>query len=354
MSRADAIPMEVLSRALGDAIGGRQVRTAVFTTFSFDPGFFELQILPTLFERSFSQVDKVRRIQLEDALRDLDGITVYYDRSALSQDAQPAQLDYRRIDVRRSTGCFHPKIALLLVDEPEEEPEDDEEAEELEKSLPYQSLVILVSSANLTRSGWWENVECFHIEEIREADLDDTRCAFRPDLMSLIHRIRACSSPGEDHAALERIHSFLRDRTPRGRTKKNRVAGAWRTRLFSGQNQLRLSDWLADLRLHSDWNLEVISPYFDEGGAGPLVDLVETLDPRETRVLLPRDPDGRACVTKETYEAIGSLPRCSWADLPPDVIRRGKAGGSEKLAPRNVHAKVYRLWAKGEGDVVLV
>ena len=352
MSRADAIPMEVLSRALGDAIGGRRVRTAVFTTFSFDPSFFELQVLPALFERSFSQVEKVRRIQLEDALRELDGVAAYYDRSALSQDAQPAQLDFRRIDVRRATGCFHPKIALLLVDEPQQEEGGGSDYQGT--ALPYQSLIVLVSSANLTRAGWWENVECFHIEEIQEADLDDTRCAFRPDLMNLLSRIRSCASPGEDHAALDRIYTFLRDRTPRARIRTNHRGQVWRTRLFCGQNQLGFSDWLSELRLYSGWNLEVISPYFDEEGAGPLEKLVESLDPREIRVFLPREADGRACVTKETHDVISKIPRCSWAELPAGVTLRGKGEGAEKLAPRRVHAKVYRLWAKGEGDVLLV
>ena len=77
-------------------------------------------MLPLLFSQSFSQVDKVRLLQLEDALRDVDHLAVYYDRGALSQDAEPARLDYRRVDVRRATGVFHPKLAFLLVDEPEE------------------------------------------------------------------------------------------------------------------------------------------------------------------------------------------------------------------------------------------
>ena len=53
-----SIPMEVLGDALVAAIDGRRVRTAVFTTFTFDPGFFELHVLPLLFDRPFSQVEK--------------------------------------------------------------------------------------------------------------------------------------------------------------------------------------------------------------------------------------------------------------------------------------------------------
>ena len=92
---AGTIPMEVLSRRLGDAIDGRRLRVGVFTTFSFDPAFFELQVLPLLFpDYSFSQPDKVRRAQLDDALRTVEPLAVYYDRQALAQDSEPAQLGY--------------------------------------------------------------------------------------------------------------------------------------------------------------------------------------------------------------------------------------------------------------------
>ena len=100
----------------------------------FRSRFFELQVLPLLFSQSFSQADKVRLLQLDDALRDVDHLAVYYDRGALSQDAEPARLDYGRIDVRRKTGVFHPKLAFILVDEPMES--DDEGAG------TYQSLVV--------------------------------------------------------------------------------------------------------------------------------------------------------------------------------------------------------------------
>ena len=85
------------------------MRSAVFTTFNFDPGFFELQVLPLLFSQSFSQVDKVRLLQLEDALRDVDHLAVYYDRGALSQDAEPARLDYRRVDGPPSDRSLSPQ-----------------------------------------------------------------------------------------------------------------------------------------------------------------------------------------------------------------------------------------------------
>ena len=109
---SEMIPQAVLGEELQERLKGRRVRAAVFTTFTFDPGFFELHILPCLFDRPFSQIDKIRRIQLEDALRSVDEVAVYYDRAGLTAEAQPAQLDFRRFDVGRRTGLFHPKLML--------------------------------------------------------------------------------------------------------------------------------------------------------------------------------------------------------------------------------------------------
>ena len=200
------LPEAVLSRRLAEAVGGRRVRSAVFTTFNFDPGFFELQVLPLLFSQSFSQVDKVRLLQLEDALRDVDHLAVYYDRGALSQDAEPARLDYRRADVRRATGVFHPKLAFLLVDEPEEPGDAAHETHQ------YQSLVVACLSANLSRAGWWENVECAHIEEIKDRDRAPERVPYRRDLLAILRRIRACAAEDDDHRALDAVRAFLRRR----------------------------------------------------------------------------------------------------------------------------------------------
>jgi len=63
------IPQKVLSQQLGDKLDGRRVRSAVFTTYTFDPGFFEAHVLPILFEKPFHQVEKVRRIQMERIFR---------------------------------------------------------------------------------------------------------------------------------------------------------------------------------------------------------------------------------------------------------------------------------------------
>ena len=346
MSDSARWPEAVLSRRLAEAVRGRRLRSAVFTTFNFDPGFFELQVLPLLFPQSFSQVDKVRLLQLEDALRDVDHMAVYYDRGALSQDAEPARLDYRRIDVRRVRGVFHPKLAFLLVDEPRESGGD--------AADPYQALVVVCLSANLSRAGWWENVECAHIEVLRDRSLAPDRVSYRRDLLAVLRRIRTCASH-DDHPALDAVHAFVRDRLPSKPYANARAGGRWRTRLFGGEGRLDVAEWLTTLRLGGrDWNLEVISPYFDAHGAAPLERLAGAIKPLETRVYLPCDADGAALVTADAYKATAALDGVRWAELPGQVTRRSGGASGERLAPRRVHAKVYRLWRPEGREIVLV
>ena len=144
-------PTAVLSDRLRDAIAGRTVRAALFTTFSFEPAFFEQEILSVLFDLPLHHAPKVRQLQLETALRPLTGkVAVYYDPRALSEgDLGSPGLDVRRIPCRLDTGLFHPKVTLVAVDH-----ED------------TQSLVIAVASANLTRAGWWENIEAGWVSEL--------------------------------------------------------------------------------------------------------------------------------------------------------------------------------------------
>lgn len=348
------IPLRVLTEQVADAIKGRRVRSGVFTTFSFDPGFFELNILPVLFDQPFSQPDKVRRLQLEDALRTIDHLAVYYDRRALAQDGEPAQLDYRRLDVSRHTGYFHPKVVLLLVDEHDEA--GGARADNGSHAEPArQALIVGILSANLTRAGWWENVECAHIEEITDRDINDERHSFRPDLLPLLQRVRESAYDGDDQSALDRIIAFLSARSQDNSLEESTSGGSHRARIFGGLSQTTLSDWLQQLEFDSEaLNLEVISPYFDAQGEGPLRSLIETLRPRKVRVFLPSEPDGALLVTKATYEAIAALANTQWARLPGEVTHRGRDEKSKLLAPRRVHAKVYRLWKRGGPDLLLV
>src|SRR6185503_16583990 len=104
-----APPSAVLSESFQKYLEGRRVKTAVFFTFSFDPAFFEQQILPVFLDIPLSQAAQVRLVQLEDEIsRSLDHVAVYYDPRGLMASNDTPRLDVRRIPVAMHGGYFHP------------------------------------------------------------------------------------------------------------------------------------------------------------------------------------------------------------------------------------------------------
>jgi len=327
------IPRAVLSEQFQQVMEGRVLKTGVFLTFRFDPGFFEQEVLPVFLDAPLSHDPNVRLIQLEDAIRDeVDHLAVYYDPGAIEPQEASAKLDVRRIPVRWSTGYFHPKNVLLLV----------EDAKDNEDGLREQRLLVGTLSANLTRAGWWENVEVCHVEEIAEGE----KSSLRADLLKLVSRIRSASPREEEHLALEAIRRFVLRVDDR---KHKTAGGVLHPRLYTGtadDSDARegVPDFLKKRLLPTDLslNLEVISPYFDDtADAGPLVKLIERFQPREVRVFLPRGPDGKALCKGAYYDAVRKLEGTAWGKLPADLLKSGPAEGA---APRTVHAKVYRFF----------
>ena len=170
-----SIPSAVLSDRLKEVIGTRRLVSGVFLTFKFDPAFFEQEVVPVLLDVPLSHASVIRLVQLEDILRDSPGeIAVYYDVNGLvASDEGSAKLDIRRVPVRLRTGIFHAKNVFLLV-------EDERPSEG--KSL--RSLLVASLSANLTRAGWWENVESAHIEEIEAG----SKSRLKDDLVQFLDR----------------------------------------------------------------------------------------------------------------------------------------------------------------------
>lgn len=344
MSVPRGVELVSLSDRLADAIGSARVTHALFTTFTLDPGFFELEVLPILFPNvSFSHVEKVRRVLLEDALRSGPEVSVFYDRAGLAQEGTPALLGWNRVDVRWRTGIFHPKMILLLV-----ERGDPDLAEGVSRSL-----IVGIGSANLTRNGWWENVEVAHFEELLSAGERGSRTSYRKDLLRVLGLLKRALPQGTSDAVRDTIHAFVREEANKREYETATVDGCYRTRIFAGQSSF--PQWLSDLGIPGwEFNLEVISPFFDGKHATTLRALVEATGPEAVRVYLPVDAEGVVQVDEEAYRAIAETPRVSWGRLPEAMVKRSGNAKAARLSHRGVHAKVYRFWGRERGEVVVV
>ncbi|MBA2360062.1 MAG: hypothetical protein H0V79_03820, partial [Actinobacteria bacterium] len=323
------IPRAVLSEHIQDCLKGRRLISAVFLTFQFDPGFFEQEVLPVLLDVSVSHAAAIRLVQLEDALRLLAGhIAVYFDANGIvTSDSGSAKLDIRRIAVRHRTGIFHPKNIFLLV----EQQEPDEEGRRA------RTLVVVTMSANLTRAGWWENLEVCHVEQVPNGG----KTRLRNDLLAFLMDLRRRSTSETEHLALRDIIDVVRRTEPRAlRSADDRL----HTHFYGGREAVpEFLDRVAGPSLRGTY-LEVLSPYFDDATSSrPLTELMDHFEPKETRVFLPRSADGAALCREELYESVRATPSISWGRLPQDLLRLGR---NDDAGRRLMHAKVYRFFTQ--------
>ena len=322
------IPHAVLSEHLEERLRGRQLLAAVFLTFRFDPGFFEQEVLPVFLNVPLSHATAIKLIQLDDALRAVPyGVAVYYDQNGLVPEAGSSRLDVRRIAVRHRFGIFHPKNMFALV----------EEVDTNDDGHRPKALIVASMSANLTRAGWWENVEVCHAEEIAENTF--TRVA--RDVISLLDGLerRVGDKASGGHVSLRAIRTFLH--TTRQREQRS-AGGVLHTHFFDGSTSV--PEFLRTVAGNSlqRMNLEIISPYFDkEPASKPLEDLMNQFDPREVRVFLPRATSGEALCSQGIFEWVSAQPHVCWAKLPQDRVRGGK---SKNARERFVHAKICRFF----------
>lgn len=327
----EAFERHALSGALRDQIDGRKVLSALFTTYTFDRGFFELHVLPLLFSRAFSKHDRVRLAELEEELTATD-VAVYFDRGAVLPGNGGGVLGVHTFGVRRATaagetkGCFHPKLCLALV-----QAEDGAEA-----------LVVGVFSANLTEAGHWSNVECAWLDEIAAG----ARSSYGVDLVEILKSLGdEVRVFGTEQTVLKRLQRFLRNVKP---TRTRDQDGRYLPRLFYGQDSL--VNFLRDELDLSDgeFHLEILSPFFDDGPA--LARLCADLQPKKVRVYLPTDDAGAATCTNEYFEKVTEL-NVEWARFIESTSRGRGASQDDDQRRRPVHAKVYRLWSRDSQEL---
>jgi hypothetical protein len=330
------IPQAVLSEHFQARLKDRRLVAAIFTTFQFEPSFFETEVLPVFLDIPLSHAPAIRIVQLDDALRTVPGrIAVYYDQHGLIADGGSAKLDVGRYPIRHPTGIFHPKNVIALVEAVE--PNDD--------GHRARALLCACSSANLTRAGWWENVECAHVEEIQQGEhtlLGESLARYLDALTGAAEGRRADSEVRATHIAAQEIRDFLRSTTAR---EQRSIDGRLLTHFHDGR--VGLLDFIDEAagRWLRGLCLEVISPYFDSAGeSGPLASMIERFDPPAVRVYLPRNERGEALCSAELFAWVRD--HASWGALARELTRLGKG---EDAKNRTVHAKVYRFFEPKRG-----
>lgn len=314
----------VVSDQLTRLIGGQPVIAGVFTTYTFEPDFFELDIIPLILKpgNPFSTDERVKTFQVREALRESGlELEVFFDLPIFRQAAErsPA-MEYRCHGVQNSNSAFHAKSIYLLLGETDSRP---------------QRLLVAAGSNNLTRAGWWENIEVQHWEEVLSGE---AQRAFLNRLKEDIAWLTGKRGIGTD-SALEKIGRFLND------------CGAARDAepvfYYGPSNRRDLFSFLRSVRGESldnyqNWTLEIISPFFADDPKNTLHEqFFEKFGVQKILLLLPMDQDGTALCPEEYFDHIGLATNIAWARWNPRV---GKALGMTDELFRRVHAKIYHFY----------
>lgn len=302
-----------ISEGFRKAIGDRKVIHAFFSTYSFEPNFFELEVIPLLLgSPALSSNEAIRYIQLQDLTRKLQNqFAVAYDYDVFNPEMAPRlEIDY--LPIRVANGCQHAKISVLEINN---------------GSQHVSSLILVAGSFNLTKAGWWENIEVGHWIE-----LTDTSAP--ANIAGPLKRALDYYSRRHPTQVLSALQQRLESFTETGEDPDCRF-------YFSGSGSTRVhfTDFLWKKKGPGQQALEVISPFFAEDGKDDVIsDFLGKF--KSVSLLLPRDPDGVALIDPAVHEGLTNLG-VKWCQWNSALAEEYEVPNKDNI-PRRLHAKIYQ------------
>jgi len=318
----------VISDKLKALIDGREVKAATFTTYTFEPEFFELEVIPLLLpgDIPFSSDSRVKEFQVREALRDTKlSLDVFYDLQIFRKEGHSSPtMEYLCHGVHRGNNAFHAKLILILV---------------YDQYHEHECLLVGAGSNNLTRAGWWDNIECQHWEVVRSGKTSRAFLNRLRDDVAFLQTEQYLQTKRDD-SGLDKIAAFLRNCS--GSNQADAIAyyginhinqiGNF-PRFIRQQTRSRWSD--------NNWTLEIISPFFAENTQNREHEFFFNLGVERIHVLLPIDQEGNALCHPDYFKHIDGLDSLYWADWSPDTK---KSLGMTGQNFRRLHAKIYHFY----------
>lgn len=310
-----------ISEAFVQQLAGRRVCAGFFSTFSFEPEFFELEVLPLMLGNdAWSPSDELRYGQLQLKMQEPDQPATHwavaYDRDIFESQAAPRlEVDY--LPVSLLPACQHAKLSVLLLENPS--------GAESSDGPPDYSILLCAGSFNLTRAGWWENIEVGHWVEL---NAHYAPANIRRPLQQALEFYRNLR-PAMPVQALQRLLDVLAQ-LPESEADSD--CSFYFSFSANGQHVQSFPQFLE--QAEASGTLQVVSPFFAEDGDNRVVaGLLEAF--QNVQLFLPRDEAGRALISKDVYRALSE--RAEWAEWLPEI--RQQLMGADGY--RRLHAKIY-------------
>lgn len=213
------------------------VRDLIFTTYNFDPDFFEENIVTYLMGND-RKIHTIAELNETNKWIKEHGVSVYYDKGALSKSSSCVTLPVYPQYI--STGVFHPKVIVVYG--------------RLQNGK--ESAHLIVSSCNLTVSGYGHNQEVFSCIQVKSDQVAKSLLGFLDKL---------CDGDGDRHWD---VRYFLRN----GKfNNSNSIEFFWNY----GNTGMSLVSHFSQF---PRGNMKIVSPYFDEDGPKSLLDEIGEKD----------------------------------------------------------------------------
>ena len=320
---------DVISNKVRELLDNCDVLAAAFTTYTFEPEFFELEVIPLLLDNknAYSSDERVKQFQVREALRRTDcPLEVFYDLNLARQEANTSPtMPYLCHGVSHGNSAFHAKLNLILTYDHNEDRE---------------CLLVGAGSNNLSRAGWWDNIECQHWEAVWSTG------ASRRFLNRLQEDVAYLQSqqhlrPDTNDNALLRIETYLES------CRASNDAPAVGYYGISPERNLNLHRFLTRQARknwsYSNWTLEIISPFFADDAENMDHGFFYDLGVQEIHLLLPMDQEGIPTCQKDYFDHIDGQDDIHWAAWASDPAQ--ELGVNGQLF-RPLHAKIYHFYNK--------
>lgn len=307
-------------RAAVEALPGYRVTDAVFTTYAFEPEFFETSILSLLLpegDGNLSLHSAVRRLQIENILRETPiAIDVYFDAHVVMPGCPLLPYGMKAM---RGPGEFHGKVILLR----------------LEDSVGNVRCILGAGSANLTQAGWWENIEAWHFAPA----FDPLRPpgGLLPGVRALLTFLARSGQAGKATQVLERLfnRAMLTRKKPDEPEFGVFLPGVDGFLEWLGKRVKAIGD---------NARLEVISPYFAETDHASLTsDLLDVTHSQALDLWLPIDPwqagGAAALIEASCFDELSKVDALRWSQVSEIGLVECRKSNQ---TPRFLHAKVIR------------
>ncbi len=329
----------VVSDRLRELLADRQVKAAVFTTYNFEPDFFELEVVPLLLpgNTQLSSHADIKRFQVREALRESSlQLEVFYDLKIFQKNPSCSPcMEYPFHGIHRGSNAFHPKLVFILIDD---------------KETKRDCLLVGVGSNNLSQAGWWDNIECVHWEIVQPegAAHGFVKC-LKADVQWLKDERQI---PANKHSALDLVADYL-DRCferagTSGTEMTNQYYGIADSSVSGGFQKFLESEMGPKLATCDNWTLEIISPYFAGDANSNLHEPFFEFGVWRIHLLLPTNQEKVPLCTQDYFDYINEQPNIHWAKWSePMAGRLGLTGGYF----RRLHAKLYHFYNKKQSWV---